>query len=92
MLCLLIFVDNLLRRIVLAGRDLWFAKNTYGKMTLRSNAFITVVKSLELWYCDDLSDAQNLARKRTLLAEPQVRSRMHGSNEDTQLVSCPNGS
>ena len=62
--------------LVLAGRDLWFAKNTYGKMTLRSNAFITVVKSLELWYCDDLSDAQNLARKRTLLAEPQVRSRL----------------
>ena len=55
---------------------LWFAKNTYGKMTLRSNPFITVVKSLELWYCDDLSGAQDLARKRTLLAQPQVRSRL----------------
>ena len=51
-----------------------------GEMALRSNAFITVVKSLELWYCDDLSDAQNLARKRTLLAEPQVRSRLWSSH------------
>jgi hypothetical protein len=46
-----------------------FAKNTSGAKALGSNAFITVVKSAELWYCNYFSDAQNLASKPTLLAE-----------------------
>jgi hypothetical protein len=39
-----------------ARRDscLWFAKNTSGAKALRNNAFITLLKSPELWYCDDL--------------------------------------
>jgi hypothetical protein len=48
-----------------------FAKNTSGAKALCSNAFITVVKSAKLWYCNDLSEAQNWARKPTLLAEPR---------------------
>src|SRR5436190_19585542 len=41
-----------------------------------ANTFITVVESAELRDCNDVSDAQRLSRKGTLLAEAQVGSRV----------------
>src|SRR4029453_17182706 len=55
---------------------LWFANNRSANNLLCSNTFITVVESAELRHCNDLSDAHRLSRKRTLLTEAQVGSRV----------------
>ena len=55
---------------------LWFANNLSAYNLLCSNTFITVVESAELRHCNDLSDAHRLSRKRTLLTEAQVGSRV----------------
>ena len=55
---------------------LWFADNRSAYNLLCSNTFITVVESAELRHGNDLSDAHRLSRKRTLLTEAQVGSRV----------------
>src|SRR3954471_20522708 len=52
-----------------------FANNRSGQKLLCRNTFISVMKSAELWNCDNLSKLQRLPRKRTLLSEAQVGSR-----------------
>ena len=52
-----------------------FANNRSGYKLLCCSTFIPVMEAAELWNCDDLSNAQHLSRKRTLLSEAQVRSR-----------------
>src|SRR5438105_3645569 len=52
-----------------------FATNRSGQKVLCRNTFISVMKSAELWNCDNLSKLERLPRKRTLLSEAQVGSR-----------------
>ena len=52
-----------------------FAKIAYGDISLRCNAFITVMQAAELWDLNDPSDTRDLPRKGTLLVEPQMRPR-----------------
>jgi hypothetical protein len=54
---------------------LCFANNRSGSKLLCRNAFISVMKTTELWNSDNLSNLQHLSRERTLLAEAQVGSR-----------------
>ena len=53
-----------------------FANIGSGYKLLCCNAFITVVESAELWNGNDLSVVQRLSRKRTLLTEAQMGSRI----------------
>jgi hypothetical protein len=50
-------------------KALSFANNRSEQKLLCCNAFISVMKATELWNCDNLSNAQRLSRKRTLLGE-----------------------
>jgi glycosyltransferase involved in cell wall biosynthesis len=52
-----------------------FAKIAYGQISLRCNAFVTVMQPAELWDLNDPSDTRDLPRKGTLLGEPQMRPR-----------------
>ena len=52
-----------------------FAKIAYGDISLRFNAFITVMQAAELWDRNDPSDTRDLPRKGTLLGQPQMRPR-----------------
>ena len=45
------------------------ANNGSAQNLLCCNAFIAVMKSAELWNCNNLSNLQRLPRKRTLLAK-----------------------
>ena len=56
-------------------RMVLFANNRSGQKLLCCHAFISVMKTTELWNCDNLSNAQCLSRERTLFAETQVGSR-----------------
>lgn len=51
------------------NRRLCFANNRSGSRLLCRNAFISVMKTTELWNCDNLSNFQRLSREWTLLAE-----------------------
>jgi hypothetical protein len=53
-----------------------FANNRSGQKLLCCSTFISVMKAAELWNCDNLSNLQRLSRKRTLLAEAQMGSRL----------------
>ena len=55
--------------------DLSFAKIAYGDISLRCNAFVTVMQAAELWDLNDPSDTRDLPRKGTLLGQPQMRPR-----------------
>jgi hypothetical protein len=46
-----------------------FANNRSEQKWLGCNAFISVMKSAELWNCDNLSNLRRLSRKRTLLTK-----------------------
>jgi hypothetical protein len=48
-----------------------FAKTPSAIMSLRCNAFITVMATAELRDCDDPADTRDLPRKWTLLASPK---------------------
>ena len=52
-----------------------FAKNSSADMSLRHNAFITVMQAAELRDLDDPSRTRDLTRKWTLLVEPQMGPR-----------------
>ena len=52
-----------------------FAKNASADMSLRGNAFITVMQTAELRDLDDSSHTRYLPRNRTLLAEAQMGPR-----------------
>ena len=52
-----------------------FAKIASADVSLRCNAFITVMEDAQLWDLNDPSDPRDLPRKWTLLVEPQMRSR-----------------
>ena len=54
--------------------ELSFAKTMSGAMSLRCNAFITVMKATHLRDCDNPSCARHLPREGTLLVEPQMGS------------------
>ena len=49
-------------------------KTASAAMSLRCNAFITVMEAAHLWDCDDPADAGDLPRKWTLLGESQMGS------------------
>ena len=51
------------------------AKNASADMSLRGNAFITVMQTAELWDLDDPADTRDLPRNRTLLVEAQMGPR-----------------
>src|SRR5215472_14064438 len=51
-----------------------FAKTASAAMSLRCNAFITVMETAQLRDCEDPADARNLSREWTLLVEPQMGS------------------
>jgi hypothetical protein len=52
-----------------------FAKNASADMSLRGNAFITVMQTAELRDLDDPADTRDLPRHRTLLVEAQMGPR-----------------
>ena len=52
-----------------------FAKNSSADMSLRHNAFITVMQAAELRDLDDPSRTRNSTRKWTLLVESQMSPR-----------------
>jgi hypothetical protein len=52
-----------------------FAKNASADMSLRGNAFITVMQTAELRHLDSPADTRDLPRKRTLLVEAQMGPR-----------------
>ena len=52
-----------------------FAKNASAGMSLRGNAFITVMQTAELRDLDDPADTRDLPRNRTLLVEAQMGPR-----------------
>ena len=54
--------------------NLSFAKTPSAAMSLRCDAFITVMEAAHLWDCDDPADAGDLPRKWTLLVESQMGS------------------
>jgi hypothetical protein len=51
---------------------LWFAKDASGAMSLRGNAFITVMQAPELRDLDDPSDPRDVTIEWALLAEAQM--------------------
>jgi hypothetical protein len=51
-----------------------FAKTASAAMSLRCNAFITVMKTAQLRDCDNPADTRDLPREGTLLVEPQMGS------------------
>jgi hypothetical protein len=56
--------------------DLSFANNRSRQKLLCRNTFIPVMEAAKLWNGDNLSYVQHLSRKRTLLAQAQMRSRV----------------
>ena len=52
--------------------ELSFAKIASATMSLRCNAFITVMETAQLRDCDDPADTRDLPREWTLLVEPQM--------------------
>jgi hypothetical protein len=52
-----------------------FAKNASADMSLRGNAFITVMQTAGLRDLDDRADTRDLSRNRTLLVEAQMGPR-----------------
>ena len=62
--------------VIMVQTTLSFANSGSGYKLLCCNAFITVVESAELWNGNDLSFVQRLSRKRTLLTEAQMGSRI----------------
>src|SRR5215471_4532925 len=49
-----------------------FAKIASATMSLRCNAFVTVMKTSDLRDCDDPADTRDRPREGTLLVEPQM--------------------
>jgi hypothetical protein len=54
--------------------DLSLAKTASAAMSLRCNAFITVMETAQLRDCDDPADTGDLPREWTLFVEPQMGS------------------
>ncbi len=54
--------------------QLSFAKTASAAMSLRCNAFVTVMKTAELRDCDNSADTRDPPRERTLLVETQMGS------------------
>jgi hypothetical protein len=61
-----------------------FAKNASADMSLRGNAFITVMQTAELRDLDDPADTGDLPRNRTMLVEAQNGSSIRGSKRNTK--------
>ena len=74
---------RLIYRMLTHGQDwvdrgaevLTFAKNASAGMSLRCNAFITVMETAELRDLDDFSDTRHRSRKWALLVQSQVGPR-----------------
>src|SRR6266700_4846370 len=71
----LAYVTGLVNQHLLLRKELSFAKNSSADMSLRHNAFITVMQAAELRDLDDPSRTRDLARKWTLLVEAQMGPR-----------------
>src|SRR5215467_12957991 len=57
-----------------SSNRLSFAKIASATMSLRCNAFATVMKTAELRDCDDPADTRDRPREWTLLVQPQMGS------------------
>ena len=69
------YVTGLVNQKLLLQSELSFAKTASAPMSLRFNAFITVMKPTQLRNCDNTPGTRRLPREGTLLVEPQMGSR-----------------